>query len=84
MTGNRTNENSNQISWNFNLSQTWKGKQDPDNIKVAGEIYFGKTRKWVPQQDTPEKMLDQARILIDAHLDKKMLIEDRWFREAIV
>ena len=61
-----------------------KGKRDPDNIKVAGEIYFGKTRKWVPQQDTPEKMLDCARKLIDAHLDKKMLIEDRWFREAIV
>jgi len=61
-----------------------KRRHDPDNVKVAGEIYFGLTRSWVPQQDTAEEMLDCARKLIDAHLDKKMLIEDRWFREAIV
>ena len=61
-----------------------KRAKDPNNTKVAGEIYFGLTRSWVPQQDTAEEMLDSARAMIDAHLDKRMLIEDRWFRESLV
>ena len=59
-------------------------KHNPDNTKVAGEIYFGTYRKWVPQADTVQGMMFKARRLIDRELDRAEDIEVRWFRTPLI
>jgi len=61
-----------------------KVKKDPDNPKMAGEIYFGTYRRWVPQSDTVDGMLFKARRLIDTELDRCEDIETRWFRTPLI
>jgi len=52
--------------------------------RIAGEMYFGYYRRWVPQQETVEAMETMARSMIDAELDAPESITTRWFKQGLV
>lgn len=41
---------------------------------VAGEIYWEGNREWVPQQETAEQMLAEARERIDAKIGREDIV----------
>jgi len=56
----------------------------PAGAKMAGEVNFGKRRKFIAQQKTVEGMMYKARRLIDAELDKTGDVVGEWFKMRLV
>jgi len=56
----------------------------PAGAKMAGEVNFGKRRKFIAQQKTAGGMMYKARRLIDAELDKTEDVVSEWFKMRLV
>jgi len=56
----------------------------PAGAKMAGEVNFGKRRKFIAQQKTVAGVMFKARRLIDAELAKTENVIDDWFKMRLV